>query len=40
MKIEKLEKVLKETTEAGEEASRARVSEKAVSQKKIEQLKK
>ncbi|CAL6429708.1 predicted protein [Bathycoccus prasinos] len=38
-KIEKLEKVLKETTEAGEEASRARMSEKAVSQKKIEQLK-
>ena len=37
-KIKKLEKILNETIEAGEEASKARMSEKAVSQKKIEQL--
>ena len=37
-KIQKLEKILNETIEAGEEASKARMSEKAVSQKKIEQL--
>ena len=37
-KIERLENVLRETTIAAEEAASARASEKAVSQKKIEQL--